>query len=247
MRTNIPRYQQVAAVIRQKIIDGTYAADEKIPAEDVLANEWGVSRMTMRQAMAELVADGFIMRKQGRGTFVCRPNTQTTGPTLHGTMRDLVAATQTPQVSVVSIQHSTQLPKHIAASLRLSPDNPGTVIHRLRHDSDGAPFGILVNYMSDQVGYNIDRSAIENTTLIEAFTKIGLQARSADQWIRAQIADVEVSNSLRILVGDPVLAVERVVFDEKGEPLEILKSWYRSDLYSYRVIFGSAYDNDDVT
>ena len=65
-----PLFRQVAAVLRARIEDGTYAVNRRIPSEEALCDEFDVSRPTVRQALALLRADGLITSVRGRGTFV---------------------------------------------------------------------------------------------------------------------------------------------------------------------------------
>jgi GntR family transcriptional regulator len=67
--------------------------------------------------------------------------------------------------------------------------------------------------------------------------KRGVRLLGAEQSIRARVADVDVAAALRVQVGEPVLAVERLVLGERAAPVELLHSYYRSDVYDYRVTF----------
>ena len=69
---SVPLYRQVFMMLRQRIVDRVYAPGEQLLREDGLAAEFGVSRATIRQAIGELVRQGLVDRKQGRGTFACR-------------------------------------------------------------------------------------------------------------------------------------------------------------------------------
>lgn len=71
---NAPLYQRIYEDVKTSIKDGTYKPDEKIPSEAELSNEYGVSRITVRRAIEDLCSDGYLIKMQGRGTFVCKPH-----------------------------------------------------------------------------------------------------------------------------------------------------------------------------
>lgn len=236
MSSGVPRYHQVFSVLRQRIADGFYAPGEQLPPEDALAREWDVSRATLRQAVGQLVAGGFVRREQGRGTFVIGSQPEPLWLTFRGSLEDLIASTRITKMSSVRVDRRQMLPVHIAARLHLSSAT-GTVVRRVRVAPDGRPFGTLVNYLGDDLGKMITVEGLRRATLLELIESRGVRLGGAEQRIRAEVADVEVAADLNISVSQAVLAVERLVRDTDGHPVELLQSWYRSDMYEYRMVF----------
>jgi GntR family transcriptional regulator len=232
----MPRYYQVYSVLRQRIEDGAYRDGDRLPPEDALATEWNVSRATLRQAMAELDASGLVDRQQGRGTFVVRAGGRAQGPTLRGSLDDLITATRPAGTVDVTVRRGVALPPHVAARLQLS-EPTGTVIARRRLDESGSPYGWLVNYLADSFTDGLAEAELYRSTLLEVLESRGVRLGGAEQRIRARVADVDVAEALGVPVGEPVLAVERLVLDRDRTPVELLHSSYRSDAYDYRVVF----------
>lgn len=223
-------------MLRQRIEEGHYRAGEKLPREAMLAEEWEVSRATLRAALAQLEQLSLVVRKQGLGTFVSKPAPIQQGPVLHGSIDALIAATQLTGTTDVRIERGSDLPLPVAERLGLT-DSVGTVITRRRIGEDGASFGWLVNYLSDTLAETVTPEELYESTLLELLLKQGVSVQSAIQSIRARVADVDAAKALDIDVGAPVLAVERLVYDSDGRPVELLHSYYRSDVYQYRVSF----------
>lgn len=228
-------YHRVFSVLRQRMVDGTYRTRERLAPEDVLAQEFGVSRATIRQAVGELVRLGFVSREQGRGTFVLPITQRSIGPVFRGSLEDLVAETHRAQIGDIEIEHDAPIPERIAERLQLS-DGVGTIVRRTRTMA-GEPFGYTVNYLPSTHGRPLTPRRLRSTTLMELLEKSGITIAGATQTIRAGLADVDVAASLQTEVGEPVLSVERLISDEREAPIELVRSWFRADLYEYRVIF----------
>jgi GntR family transcriptional regulator len=232
----VPLYYQIFTVLRQRIADGTYEPGQQLPPEDELAQQWKVSRGTMRQALQQLAETGLVKRQQGRGSFVQSVEFEPTSPMLHGSIDDLIAATYLTRMGKVTVDREQPIPGRIAEQLQLASP-VGTIVRRTRLDTKGNAFGVLVNYLSDEYGTKLSVSALRKATLIEMLEAEGAELARAVQSIRAGVADVDVADELGIMAGEPVLAVERVIYEASGSPVELLRSWYRSDLYDYRVIY----------
>lgn len=237
-RSPIPLYHQVFVVLRQRIVDGTYPVGLKLAPEDELALEFGVSRATIRQAVDELVRLEMVSRQQGRGTFVMEAGDHAFGQVFSGTLADLGRETRRSRIRDVTVEHDEPIPARIARQLALDDGARGTIVRRVR-TMDGAPFAYTVNFMPEAVGKLLSKRELRTTSLMELLERKGVTLASARQTIRAQLADIQVARSLGMAFGSPALFVERVLLDEKDEPVEFVQSWYRGDVYAYTVTFGA--------
>jgi GntR family transcriptional regulator len=228
----IPLYHRVNAVIRQRVADGAYPPGSKIPTEDELVAEFGVSRATVRQAVGALVDDGVVSRRQGRGTFVLEQEPKAMGQVFTGSLMDLIGEVRRTRMSDVAIEHGVAIPAVIAEQLQL-PEPKGTVIRRTRLRDDVA-FSYTVNYLGPEVGPKVTKKLLSSSSLMDLLEKQGHPIESARQTIRAQLADVEVSEALSISLASAVLFAERLNLEKDGSPIEFVKSWYRGDLYEFR-------------
>lgn len=238
----LPLYHQVAGILRQRIEDGIYPVGGKLLSEDELATEFDVSRATIRQAVGELVMEGLVVRRQGRGTFVEARDTNVLQQRFRGSLGDLINESQRAKTRNVDVAHDAPIPLHIAEALQL--DSPaGTVVKRTRI-MDGQPFALTITYLPPDLGKTITPAGLRRKALMELLIDAGVVLSSATQAIRAQLADVEVCAQIDVELGAPVLYVERIVHDTAGRPVEYVRSWYRGDRYEYTVTLDLGPDAD---
>jgi GntR family transcriptional regulator len=229
----LPLYHQVAGVLRQRIEDGIYPVGGKLLAEDELAAEFTVSRATIRQAVGELVMEGLVVRRQGRGTFVQAPDKNVLRQRFRGSLGDLISESHRAKTRNVELAHNAPIPMYIAGALQL--DSPlGTIVKRTR-TMDGQPFALTTTYLPPDIGVKLTAALLHRKALMEVLIEGGVVLSNATQAIRAQLADVEVCTQIEVELGAAVLFVERIVHDSAGRPVEYVRSWYRGDRYEYAV------------
>jgi len=236
----LPLYHQVAGVLRQRIEDGIYPVGGKLLSEDELATEFDVSRATIRQAVGELVMEGLVVRRQGRGTFVEARDTNVLQQRFRGSLGDLIHESARAKTRNLDVAHDAPIPLHIAEALQL--DSPtGTVVKRTRI-MDGQPFALTITYLPPDLGKTITPAGLRKKALMELLMDSGISLSSASQSIRAQLADLDVCSQIDVELGAAVLFVERIVHDTAGRPVEYVRSWYRGDRYEYAVTLDLAQD-----
>ena len=127
----IPLYYQLETLLRKKIESGDFTADAPLPSEDALANEYNVSRITVRQAMASLEQDGLIVRKRGKGTFISPNAAPLKLPRYTGSIEDLVLMGKRTSTEVLE---STWIaaPDHIRKRLRLGKSDKVFKVQKIR-------------------------------------------------------------------------------------------------------------------
>ncbi|MGH3212550.1 MAG: GntR family transcriptional regulator [Trebonia sp.] len=238
----LPLYHQVAGVLRQRIEDGIYPVGGKLLSEDELAAEFEVSRATIRQAVGELVMEGLVVRKQGRGTFVEARDTHVLQQRFRGSLGDLINESHRAKTRNIDVAHDAAIPQYIAEALQL--DTPqGTIVKRTR-TMDGQPFALTITYLPPDLGKTITAAGLRRKALMELLMDTGISLSSASQSIRAQLADLDVCSQIDVELGAAVLFVQRIVHDTTGRPVEYVRSWYRGDRYEYAVTLDLAPDTD---
>jgi GntR family transcriptional regulator len=236
--SRIPLYYQLENVLREKISSGTFQAGDRLPTEIELIKQFGVSRITVRQALQALDEDGLIERQQGRGTFVSNRKSRKsrfTG-TIHltGSLDELIAMGMDTPVKVLEM-NLVEADQHEAELLQLPV---GTRIYRLKRLrlNDGKPFGLIFNYLPEAIGAKLTMEELSSGALLHTMeTKLGLNLDNAMQEIHAELADPYVAKLLNIRVGTALLSIERTVYTDKNRPVEYVHTLYRSDLYGYSV------------
>jgi len=230
----IPLYYQLETILRRRILSGDFPVDAPLPTEEALGQEYDVSRITVRQALSSLDQEGLIVRRRGKGTFVVKGAVSVEKPKLTGSMEDLV---------LMGIQTSTNIlntsiidpPETIRESLELHGDEQVCRIEKIR-SIEKSPFSYVINYLPSHIAEKIKIDDLTVKPLLMVLEEsAGIRVNEADQTIEAAVADAHVASLLEIRVGDPLLKVERTVYDTKGKPVEYVSVLYRADKYFFRV------------
>lgn len=232
--SGIPLYYQLETILRQKIASGESAPGQPLPSEDALAVEYGVSRITVRQALSLLEQDGLITRQRGRGTFVSETFKPLKPPEFSGSMEELIAQGVRIKVKVLSLER-IEAPARIRESLELKPGEPVLMIQKVRLVEE-APLSYVINYLPEAIGRKVENADLNQRPLLMILEKdFGLVAGEAIQSVGATVADSKVAPLLEVRIGDPLLRAERTVYDSEGQPLEHVSALYRSDRYSFTI------------
>ncbi len=240
MNTVLPVYFQIKQTIKGWILSKEFARGEKIPSENELSEKFQVSRITVRQAISQLVQEGFLSTRRGEGTFVTEDENLIDSFSLEfqGVMDDLFFR----QVSKVRIKfgqiRKIPTPKSIREKLQLGPENRGVFqVQRVRYMKD-RPFTYTLNYLPLEIGRKIrERDLYRKPLMTLLEEKAGVQFTEAVQTIEASFANQEVAQSLRIAAGSPILFVERIMFGLKRKPVDLFQCSYLGDLYKLIVRF----------
>ncbi len=236
--SRIPLYYQLENVLREKITSGTYGDGEQLPTEIELIEEYGVSRITVRQALAALAEDGLIDRKQGRGTYIAERKSKKrkfTG-TIHltGSLDELIEMGMDTPVKVLEMNR-VEADQHEAELLEVKIGTPIYRLKRLRMN-DGKPYSLIINYLPEEIGSQLTMAELSSGALLHTMeTKLKLNLENAIQQIHAELADPYVAKLLDIRVGTALLSIERTVYTDEARPVEYVHTLYRSDLYGYSV------------
>lgn len=231
----MPLYHQLARILRLMIASGEYPVGSTLPSEARLVAEYAVSRVTVRQAVGVLVTEGLVSRASGRGTRVLTRGEAPVGQSFSGSLSELIFETARSEVRDIHIEQ-VQAPAHIASLLGLS-DRSVTRLSRTRL-LDGQVFAYSVDHLPPAIGSLISEQALEHKSLMSLLAAEGVDMASARQSVKADVADIELAARLNLRPGDPVLSVDRVVFNKFEEPLFYVQTRYRADKYTYTVHLG---------
>jgi len=230
----IPLYYQIETILRRKILSGELPPLTPIPTEDALAQEFDVSRITIRQALGLLEKDGLVIRQRGKGTFVSEGAKAYESAKLTGSMEDLILMGVQTSTKVLDFSWG-EAPQTVKERLALEEELQVLRIEKIRL-VDSKPFSYVINYLPKRIGEKIrEQDVTAKPTLMVLEENLGIRPDEADQTIEATIADAHVAPLLDIRVGDPLLKVERTVFDVKSRPVECVFVLYRADKYFFNV------------
>jgi DNA-binding GntR family transcriptional regulator len=225
----VPLYFQVAEQLERAIFDGKLVPGDRIANEVSLAEELGLSRPTMRQAIQLLVDKGMLVRKRGVGTQVVHPPIKRTVE-LTSLYDDLKRTGRQPETTVIGLE-LVGADDVAAARLKVAEGSPIWRLDRLR-SVDGEPLALMCNFVPETM---TDLSDVDFavTGLYEHFRSQGIHLRVAHQTISARRAEPREAKLLGGRKGDPVLTMERTSFDDGGRAVEYGTHLYRPDLYAY--------------
>ncbi|MBT0568551.1 GntR family transcriptional regulator [Williamsia sp. CHRR-6] len=222
----VPKHEQVRAHLERMCTDDL-APGDMLPSERQLCVDFGVSRITVRDAIGQLVNDGMLVRVRGKGTYVAERQVRSR---LHlaSFHEDMRRQGLNPTTVVIRVE-TCPPPPRTAVALGLRASDPGHHIVRLRI-ADGQPISVddawyHGPHLPDLVDTDLSASIYE--TLSHRF---GTPIDRAEQTVAAREAPEWIATMLGIATGAPVLAFDRI--GRHGEqPLEHTCSWYRADRY----------------
>ncbi|MCL4371453.1 MAG: GntR family transcriptional regulator [Chloroflexi bacterium] len=229
----VPLYYQLKQLLKEQLANSDdYPPDSRIPGEEELAATHRVSRMTARQALTELVNEGVLYRRAGKGTFVARPKIERKLARLTGYYEEMSGRGLQPGTRVLG-ESLVEAGRKVAAFLEISPEEKVLQIFRLRL-ADGEPMAIQTVHVPHDRCPNLindDLTLFSLYRLLEQ--KYGLKLGHAQEKITATTASRQQASLLAIPKDAPLLQIERLTFLDSGFPIEYVESFYRADRYAY--------------
>jgi GntR family transcriptional regulator len=221
-----PKHVQLREILR-KLIENELPPGAAIPSERELAERYGVSRLTVRSAVARLVTDGLLVTVRGKGTYTMQRRMELQLYLMSFTS-DMRRRGLTPSTEVLGTAEAVP-PPSTAAALRLSPGGSAYRLFRLRR-ADGTPLAVERGwYHRGHVPGLLDLDLTDSlyTQLAE---RHGVVFDHATQTVWAEGADRETATLLGVRTGTPLLVFRRIS-SRNGSPVEAMTSWYRADHY----------------
>ncbi|CAN7488650.1 GntR family transcriptional regulator [Phenylobacterium sp. LjRoot225] len=222
-----PLYRQLQRAIREAIQKQVLAPDDALPAERDMADELGVSRITVRKALEGLVSEGLLTRRQGAGTFVAS-RVEKSFSKLSSFSEDMISRGRKPHSKFLS-RASGQVTPEESLTLGLSPGAPVYRFHRIRY-ADDAPMALEYSTLP---AFTLPGPDAVKVSLYEALEATGHRPVRALQRLRAVLFTRDQAELLGIQAGDPGLLIERRGFLPDGRIVEVTQSYYRGDAYDF--------------
>jgi len=236
MRTDsllrIPLYVQVREKLREELAPSE--AGTMIPPEAVLEERFSVSRITIRKAIDDLVSEGLLIRRQGRGTFRQVPKLVHDLNAITSWTEQLKALGYVPHTAAREVSE-IPAPKKIQMLLQLASEERVIQLRRTRLAND-EPMTLMVNYIPSNLVPGFVDASQETESLYELLSsRYGLSPAEATDTVETRPASEAESERLKIEPWSPVLVVTRVAHLKDGRPLEVGVAVSRGDRYEYRV------------
>lgn len=231
----IPKYYQLASILKNKIDAGDWPPHTPIPSERDLEVQYFVSRTTIRHAIEYLERQGYVYREHGRGTFVSPQKLQKGAQELTSFSEDLLRRGMTPSQIIRSIEYMVP-PDTILRKLELPEDSKVYCIVRVRF-ADDIPIGLQTSYLSLPENQPITREDLESTGSLYRILqeKYNIIPSEADETLEVTLATPEEAALLEIKTGAPLLLNERLMYNQNRRAIEFVKILYRGDRYRYLI------------
>ena len=230
----MPLYAQIKDALREQIIDGTYRQHDRIPSEADLMRSFGVSRITVRQALNSLENERLIFKVAGKGTFVSKPRPYQQSARLQGFGEAMLKLGITVTNRLLSL-NTVAADAVVAARLQVPEGSPLTEIRRVRC-TDGEPISLDVTYVRRHLGERLAREDLATRDIFVIIendydTPLG----HAELGIDAVIADAALARQLMIPVGSPILRAERLTWSRDGQPIDFEYLYYRGESFRFEL------------
>lgn len=231
-------YRTLARNLRSAILKGDYANGTRLPTEAELAEQYGLSRQTVRRAFHDLVSEGMVYRVPGRGTFVATRD----GRYLRhfGSIDDLMGLSLDTQMEIMQPLRR-QVDIQAASRLRLAGDTVYTVIYRRLHD--GLPLCHTTVHLAPSIGRELSDlpelsqvGALSDSTVLELVdARLSDPIIEAEQSVTASAATSALGQALDCADGAPLLLIDRMYITSDHSYVELAVSYFLPERYSYRV------------
>lgn len=222
-----PIYYQIARALENRIYHGLYRAGEPIPSEPELSREFGVTRLTVRQALQLLTGQGLLVPRRGSGTFVAEEPRVVRPVNFLGYLDDQALQPLSMDVKLVRDEEIIA-PDQVRHQLRLRNRSRVLFVERLRI-LDGVPMNRSVNYLPLSLGRRLPSDLLTTRSMTELMREYtGVTALSATQVLTAEGAPAEVAKRLQVPTGTPVLRSDFLVSDG-DQPVNYSIVHYRAE------------------
>jgi len=227
--SHIPIYFQLEMEIKE-IVKGLNPGDP-ISSEREFSEKYDISRMTVRQAINNLVNEGILVRKRGKGTFVAEQKVEQPLSGLTSFSEDMRSRGLKPLTKILSFQQINS-DKSIAAKLKIAEGVPVYEVSRLRL-ADESPMALEISYLPANIITDLTEDTVYASLYEYIENELNLQISHATQTLESSLAQKSECSILQIEEGDPVLLIERFSYLQNGEAFEYVKSIYRGDRYKF--------------
>jgi GntR family transcriptional regulator len=227
-------YSQVRETLRERMRDGTYLPDAQLPAKSELSAQFGVSRITVRQALADLQKEGLIIKVAGKGSFVSRPKASQPLARLEGFSEAMSRQGYTIRNKVISFKPIPASPL-VAQQLGLAENAPVIEIKRIRY-LDREPVSLEITYLPEELGTRLAGEDLANRDIFLILEHdYGIPLGHADLQIGALVADEALALALQVMEGTALLKLQRLTHTAEGKPLDFEFLYFRGDAFQYQL------------
>jgi GntR family transcriptional regulator len=236
---SIPLYARIESLLRSKILSNQYSPGEKLPTREELAKQFGVSAITVANAISHLQAEGLITSNRGKGTFVSETIPVTKQFLITNNIPGIVLDASRYEVKASDIQmvrvKEARIAKQVQTFFRLSDEEEVGWIRRIRL-LKGVPIWFLENFLPLGIARSLTQEQLSKKPLLEIIKeKTGLIIGRGEMTLEAVPAEPDIAELLHCQTFDPLIHIQVYYWLSTGEPLETANSFLRAEYFKYKV------------
>lgn len=229
-----PLHSRIRQALREGILDGHYAPLAQLPSESEIGAQFKASRITVRQALAELQREGLIYTLQGKGSFVAQRKAYQDVTTLAGFGESMAPLGYEVLNRLLSLRF-VPADATVAQRLQLVPGHVVAEIQRVRL-LDRTPVSFETTWLPQALGRQVAQADLATRDIFLILeNECGIALRHADLAVDAALADAALADALHVTVGSPLLRIDRLTHDADGRPIDYEHLYFRSDTFQYRL------------
>ncbi len=237
-KDGIPFYIQIRESLREQISHGILELGQKLPSEDELAATYGVSRMTVRQGITDLISAGLLYRRHGQGTFVARSHIERDHTRLTNFFESCREKGINPCARVLC-RELLSADEKVAKALLLNQGDPIIRIETLRF-VNGIPITLHdtqlpLKLFPQLLEIELESLNLDSRHVWEVMESYGTKVSYCVQRLEARLADGYLSTLLEVEQGSPILYGERVLYADDGIPVKYADCYNRGDKFSLTI------------
>jgi GntR family transcriptional regulator len=238
-RTSIPLYVRVESLVRNRILNGQLQPGDKLATEDDLVKQFGVSQITIRNALSNLERDGLIVRNRAKGTFVAESVPVRKKFVITNEVYNILEDANRYEVKNVDLKtvkiSETRNARTVREFFNLANDDSISIVRRTRFWR-GIPMYYIENILPPPIAQHLTVKELgEKHLLMILKEKIGLTIGRGEMYIEAVPADPDVAEILKMQIFEPLILRQLCYWFPRGDPFEIVNSYMRPDYFRYKV------------
>lgn len=230
-KSPVPIYHQLEEIVKSQIDSGFLQPDQAIPSEREFAEQYQISRMTVRQALTNLVNEGFLYRKKGTGTFVNKRKVEQVLQGMTSFSEHMIERGLTPSSQILSYD-TVPANRAVAKRLEIKPGQEVLQIERIRL-ADNLPMALETAYMPIHLTKGLTKEQAMDSIYQFIEEDLSLKIKEAHQELEAIAASSYEAKYLLIEKDSPVLRIIQTSYLEDDTPFEYVKSSFRADRYRF--------------
>ncbi|MCP9332244.1 GntR family transcriptional regulator [Lentilactobacillus hilgardii] len=227
----LPIYIQIHNDIKRNIEAEKWKIGDRIPSERELSTEFGVSRMTLRQAIQTLVDEGILERRVGSGTFVANQKVQERMSGVTGFTDLMLAQGKKPSSKTISY-HTMEPSLSEMEKLKITQDQSVLRMERIRY-GDNIPICFEVATVPENIVAGLEKSEVTSSLYRALEQKKNLSLGKAQQTVSAMLASERIAEYLDIKRGDAILRLRQITYLQDGRPFEYVRTQYVGDRFEF--------------